>query len=62
MRWNSPSSHHQEHKTLPTASGIVKTILLLAAIVDEMELRSICGAVFHLIQDSSRQQHWFDNT
>ena len=32
------SAHHQEHKTVHTTSGIVKTILLPAAIVDEMEL------------------------
>jgi len=50
------SAHHQEHKTGHTASDIVKPILLLAAIVDEMELK------FHLIHDSSRQQYWFDNT
>ena len=31
------SVHHQEHKTVHTASGIVKTILLLVATVDEME-------------------------
>jgi len=31
------SAHHQEHKTVHTASGIVKPILLPAAIVDEME-------------------------
>jgi len=30
-------AHHQEHKTLHTASGIVKTMLLPAAIVDGME-------------------------
>jgi hypothetical protein len=34
------SAHHQEHKTLHTASGIVKPILLPTAIVDEMELTS----------------------
>jgi len=34
------SAHHQEHKTVHTASGIVKPILLPAAIVDEMELMS----------------------
>jgi len=34
---DSPA-HHQEQKTVHTASGIVKTILLPAAIVDEMEL------------------------
>jgi hypothetical protein len=33
------SAHHQEHKTVDAASGIVKPILLPAAIVDEMELR-----------------------
>jgi hypothetical protein len=32
------SAHHQEHKTVHTASGIVKQILLLAALVDEMEV------------------------
>ena len=31
------SAHHQEHKTVHTVSGIVKPILLPAAIVDEME-------------------------
>jgi hypothetical protein len=31
------SAHHQEHNTVHTASGIVKTILLLAATVDEVE-------------------------
>ena len=43
MRWNcvsgGSSAHHQEHKTVHTASGIVKPILLPAAIVDEMKLR-----------------------
>jgi len=34
------SAHHQKHKTVHTASGIVKPILLPAAIVDEMELMS----------------------
>jgi len=29
------SSHHQEHKTIHTASGVVKPVLLLAATVDE---------------------------
>jgi hypothetical protein len=32
------SAHHQKHKTVHTASDIVKPILLPAAIVDEMEL------------------------
>jgi hypothetical protein len=32
------STHHQEHKTVRTASGIVKPILLPAAVVDEMKL------------------------
>jgi hypothetical protein len=50
----SSSTHHQEHKTVHTASDIVKPILLPAAIVDEMEP--------HLIHDSSRHQYWFDNT
>ena len=31
------STHHQEHKTVHTASGIVKPKLLPAAIMDEME-------------------------
>jgi len=31
------SAHYQEHKTLRTASGIVKPILPPAAIMDEME-------------------------
>jgi len=30
-------AHHQEHITVHTASGIVKPILLPAAVVDEME-------------------------
>ena len=57
MRWNSMefhcgcdgtplssitySAHHQEHKTVHTASGIVKPILLAAVIVNEMELHGI---------------------
>jgi hypothetical protein len=32
------SAHHQEHITVHTASGTVKTILLLAATVEDMEL------------------------
>jgi hypothetical protein len=36
------SAHNQEHKTVHTASGIVQPILLLADIVDEMEL-TWCG-------------------
>jgi hypothetical protein len=39
------SAHHQEHKTVHTASGIVKTILVRAAIVDEMELPSISSTI-----------------
>jgi len=35
------SAHHQEHKTVRTASGIVKPILLPVAIVDEMELLGV---------------------
>jgi len=31
------SAHHQEHKVVHTASGIVKPILLPAAIMDEMK-------------------------
>jgi len=47
MRWNYSSissisgvssAHHQEHKPVHTASGIIKSIRLPAAIVDEMEL------------------------
>jgi hypothetical protein len=38
------STHHQEHITEHTASGIVKPILLLAAIVEEMK-RSIFSTV-----------------
>jgi hypothetical protein len=45
-------THHQEHRTVHTASGIVQPIPLPAANVDEMEL----------IHDTSRQQYWFDNT
>jgi hypothetical protein len=33
-----------EHKTVHTASGIVKPMLLPAAIVDEMELRFILSS------------------
>jgi len=43
MRWNSV--HHQEHKTVHTASSIVKPILLPAAIVDKMELRSTSSTI-----------------
>jgi hypothetical protein len=46
------SAHHQEHKIVLTASSIVKTMLLLSATVDKLELA----------HDSSRQQYWFDNT
>jgi hypothetical protein len=35
------SGHHQEHKTVHTASSIAKPILLLAAIVDKMKLHFI---------------------
>jgi hypothetical protein len=45
------SAHHQEYKTVYIASGIVKSILLPAAIVDEMERK------FHLIHDIIRQQY-----
>jgi hypothetical protein len=34
------SAHHQEHKTVHTASGIVKPILLPVALVDEIEADS----------------------
>jgi hypothetical protein len=37
---NGSSTHHQEHKTVHTASGITKQILLLAAIVDGMALKN----------------------
>jgi len=56
------SSHHQEHKTIHTASGVVKPVLLLAATVDEMELCSISSTngvpshprtEFHLIHERS---------
>jgi len=49
------SAHHQEHKTVHTASGIVKPILLPAAIVDEMELHGVSSHPRY-------QQYWFDNT
>jgi len=39
------SAHHQEHKTVHTASGIVKPILLLATIMDEMERSSISSTI-----------------
>jgi hypothetical protein len=39
------SAHHQEHKTVHTTSGIVKLILLPAATVDEIKLRSISSTV-----------------
>jgi hypothetical protein len=42
---NGSSAHHQEHKTVHTASGIVKPILLPAAIVDEMELCTILSTI-----------------
>jgi hypothetical protein len=32
------STHHQEHTTVFTVSGIVKPLLLPAAIVEELEL------------------------
>jgi len=35
------SAHHQEYKTVHTASGIIKPILLPAAIVDETELHGV---------------------
>ena len=41
-------------KTVHTASGIVKPILLPAAIVDEMELR--CRPLSWLSHDSGRQR------
>jgi hypothetical protein len=39
------SAHHQEHKTVHTASGIVKPILLPAAVVDEVELSFISSII-----------------
>ena len=39
------SARHQEHKAVHTASGIVKPILLRAAIVDEMERSSISSTI-----------------
>jgi hypothetical protein len=39
------SAHHQEHKTVHTASGIVKPILLPAAIAVEMERSSISTTI-----------------
>jgi hypothetical protein len=38
------SAHHQEHKTVHTALGIVKTILLSAALVDEMEFVNLISS------------------
>jgi len=38
-------AHHQDHKTVHTASGIVKPILLPTAIVDEMERSSISSTI-----------------
>jgi hypothetical protein len=35
------SAHHQGHITVPTASGVCQPILLLTAIVDEIERSSI---------------------
>jgi hypothetical protein len=35
------SAHYQEHKTVHTASGIIKPILVPAAVMDEMERSSI---------------------
>jgi len=42
------SAHHQEHKTVHIAPGIVKPILLLAATVDEME-RSTANKMQHFL-------------
>ena len=39
------SAHHQKHKSVHTASGIIKQMLLLAAIVDEMERSSISSTI-----------------
>jgi len=39
------SAHHQEHITVDTASCVVKPLLLLAAIVDEMKMRSIPSTI-----------------
>jgi hypothetical protein len=35
------SAHHQEHKTVHTASGIIKPIMLPASIVDEMKFHGV---------------------
>jgi hypothetical protein len=43
------SAHHQEHITVHTASGIVKTILLLAATVEEMELQLFHGMYSYVL-------------
>ena len=45
------STHHQEHNTVHKSFRYCKLILLLAAVVVEMELQ------FHLIHDSSKQQY-----
>jgi hypothetical protein len=56
------SANHQEHKTVHTASGIVKPILPPAAFVDEMELvpprqhavQSGSGTLSHSVQRITR--------
>jgi hypothetical protein len=40
------SAHHQEHIAVHTASGIVKPILLTAAIVDETKPPETCRAIY----------------
>ena len=58
-------THRQEHKTtVTTASGNRYTVLLSAAIVEELELIWVCcrwpptthSNQFHLFHDSSRQE------
>jgi len=43
------STHHEEHKTVHTASGIVNQYWCY---------RGYDGTAFHLIHDSSQQQYW----
>src|SRR5215475_4154452 len=64
MRWKyvalhvsgGTSAHNQEHTTVHTASVIVKQILLLSAIMDEMEIR--CSTCFRrFLRPSSGAQN-----
>jgi hypothetical protein len=45
LSWMRRNAHHQEHKTVHTASGIARPILLPAAIVDEMERSSVSSTM-----------------